>query len=106
VGDPFAALHGLYWLVANLAIPGPIVLACDDLHWADEPSLRWLVYFCHRLEGLPALVAGHHPPTTPGALAAAGRAARDGRGTDSVSRAAERDRSHFADAAMARWAAW
>ncbi|MCA1696803.1 MAG: ATP-binding protein, partial [Actinobacteria bacterium] len=53
VGEPFAALHGLYWLVANLAVGGPMVLVCDDLHWADEPSLRWLVYLCHRLEGLP-----------------------------------------------------
>ena len=52
VGDPFAALHGLYWLVANLSAGGPVVLACDDLHWADEPSLRWLVYLCNRLEGL------------------------------------------------------
>ncbi len=55
VGDPFAALHGLYWLVANLSARGPAVLAVDDLHWADEPSLRWLVYLCHRLEGLPVL---------------------------------------------------
>src|SRR5205085_924839 len=42
VGDSFAALHGLYWLVANLALGGPVVLAVDDLQWADEPSLRWL----------------------------------------------------------------
>ena len=39
-GDAFAALHGLYWLVANLAVNGPVVLAVDDLQWADEPSLR------------------------------------------------------------------
>lgn len=55
--DSFAALHGLYWLVANLAVGGPVVLTVDDLQWADEPSLRWLVYLCHRLEGLPVLVA-------------------------------------------------
>jgi DNA-binding CsgD family transcriptional regulator len=66
VGDPFAALHGLYWLVANLTITGPVVLACDDLQWADEPSLRWLVYFCHRLEGLPVLVAATTRPPRPG----------------------------------------
>jgi DNA-binding CsgD family transcriptional regulator len=65
VGDSFAAFHGLYWLVANLAVGGPVVLACDDLHWADEPSLRWLVYLCHRLEGLPVLVAvTARPPWT------------------------------------------
>jgi predicted ATPase len=66
VGDSFAALHGLYWLLANLAVSGPVVLAVDDLHWADEPSLRWLVYLCHRLEGLPVLVAASTRPSRPG----------------------------------------
>jgi DNA-binding NarL/FixJ family response regulator len=66
VGDPFAALHGLYWLVANLTTTGPILLACDDLQWADEPSLRWLIYFCHRLERLPVLVAVTTRPPRPG----------------------------------------
>ena len=72
VGDSFAVLHGLYWLVANSAVGGPVVLACDDLQWADEPSLRWLAYLCQRLEGLPVLVAattrlprpGHSPLLT------------------------------------------
>ncbi|MGH3550004.1 MAG: AAA family ATPase [Pseudonocardiaceae bacterium] len=66
VGDSFAALHRLYWLVANLAVDAPVVLAVDDLHWADEPSLRWLVYLCHRLEGLPVLVAATTRPPRPG----------------------------------------
>jgi DNA-binding CsgD family transcriptional regulator len=66
VGDSFAALHGLYWLVANLALGGPVVLAVDDLQWADEPSLRWLVYLCHRLEGVPVLVAASTRPPRPG----------------------------------------
>ncbi|MFN2535087.1 MAG: AAA family ATPase [Pseudonocardiaceae bacterium] len=65
-GDAFAALHGLYWLVANLAVTGPVVLAVDDLQWADEPSLRWLAYLCHRLEGLPVLVAATTRPPRPG----------------------------------------
>jgi DNA-binding CsgD family transcriptional regulator len=65
VGDSLAALHGLYWLVANLALGGPVVLACDDLQWADEPSLRWLVYLCHRLEGLGVLVAATTRPPRP-----------------------------------------
>ncbi|MGH3764150.1 MAG: helix-turn-helix transcriptional regulator [Pseudonocardiaceae bacterium] len=66
VGDSFAALHGLYWLVANLAVGAPVVLVVDDLQWADEPSLRWLVYLCHRLEGLPVLVAASTRPPRPG----------------------------------------
>jgi DNA-binding CsgD family transcriptional regulator len=57
VDNSFAALHGLYWLVVNLASRGPLVLAVDDLQWTDEPSLRWLAYLCNRLEDLPVLVA-------------------------------------------------
>jgi DNA-binding CsgD family transcriptional regulator len=48
----FAVLHGLYWLTANLSAERPLVLTVDDAHWADEPSLRWLVYLARRLEGL------------------------------------------------------
>lgn len=47
------SLHGLYWLVANLAERSPLLLAVDDVHWADEPSLRFLLYLARRLEGLP-----------------------------------------------------
>jgi DNA-binding CsgD family transcriptional regulator len=66
VDDPFAALHGLYWLLANLSLGGPVVVAVDDLQWADEPSLRWLVYLCRRLEDLPVLVAASTHPPRPG----------------------------------------
>jgi DNA-binding CsgD family transcriptional regulator len=53
----FAALHGLYWLAANLSARTPLLLAVDDAHWADTASLRWLAYLLNRLEGLPLLVA-------------------------------------------------
>ena len=53
----FAALHGLYWLALNLAAERPLVLAIDDLHWCDRPSLRFLAYLARRLEGQPILVA-------------------------------------------------
>lgn len=49
-------LHGLYWLVANLAERSPVLLSIDDLHWADEPSLRFLLYLTHRLEGVPVIL--------------------------------------------------
>ena len=45
----FAVLHGLYWLVVNLAASRPLLIAVDDAHWADEPSLRWLAYLAPRL---------------------------------------------------------
>jgi DNA-binding CsgD family transcriptional regulator len=59
----FAILHGLYWLAANVALQQPSLLAIDDLHWADTPSLRWLLYLTRRLEGVPLLViAATRPP--------------------------------------------
>src|SRR5215213_4105037 len=53
----FATLHGLYWLVVNVADRGPLVLAVDDAQWADEPSLRFLLHLANRLAGLPVVVA-------------------------------------------------
>jgi hypothetical protein len=53
----FATLHGLYWLVVNLTERGPLVLAVDDIHWADEPSLRFLLHVANRLTGLPLVMA-------------------------------------------------
>jgi tetratricopeptide (TPR) repeat protein len=55
VGDAarFAALHGLYWLVANLADDGPMALLVDDAHWADAASLRFVDYLARRVSGLP-----------------------------------------------------
>jgi len=61
-----AALHGLYWLTANLAARGPLLLALDDLHWCDLPSLRWLAYLLPRMEGLGVLVVVGLRPEEPG----------------------------------------
>jgi ATP/maltotriose-dependent transcriptional regulator MalT len=59
VQDPgFAVLHGLYWLLVNLAEEGPLALFVDDLHWADGPSLRLLEYVGRRVEGVSLLVVG------------------------------------------------
>jgi DNA-binding CsgD family transcriptional regulator len=60
----FAVIHGLYWLAANLAAARPLVIALDDAHWADLPSLRCLAYLAPRLEALPItlLVALRPPP--------------------------------------------
>jgi DNA-binding CsgD family transcriptional regulator len=52
----FSVVHGLYWLIANLAAETPIALLIDDVHWADPPSLRFLNYLAPRLDGLPATV--------------------------------------------------
>jgi DNA-binding CsgD family transcriptional regulator len=52
-----ATVHGLFWLVANLAARRPALVVVDDAHWADPPSLRWLAHLTLRLEGLPLLLA-------------------------------------------------
>ena len=62
----FAALHGLYWLTVNLSAEHPLLLAVDDLHWCDHPSLRFLAYLVRRLEGLPVTVACSLRPAEPG----------------------------------------
>ena len=63
----FAMLHGLYWLTANVAAHRPLLLAIDDLHWTDQPSLRWLAYMLPRLDGLDLSVVVALRPGEPGA---------------------------------------
>jgi len=79
----YAAMHGLYWLVANLAARQPLVLAVDDAHWADAPSLRWLAHLAARVEHLPValLLAVRDGPDEPeliGELRASGTRIRLG----------------------------
>jgi predicted ATPase len=52
----FRMLHGLYWLLSNLADEGPVALSVDDLHWSDTESLRFFNYLAPRLDGLPLAV--------------------------------------------------
>jgi DNA-binding CsgD family transcriptional regulator len=58
----YARLHGLYWLCANVAADGPLLVCVDDAQWSDEPSLSFLGFLARRLEDLPvALVLGTRP---------------------------------------------
>jgi DNA-binding CsgD family transcriptional regulator len=55
--DPgFATLNALYWLTSNVAESRPLLLAVDDAHWADRPSLRFFRFLLSRLEDLPVLL--------------------------------------------------
>ena len=47
---------GLSRLLGELAVDRPIALLIDDAHWADGPSLRWLVHLSSRIEALPVLI--------------------------------------------------
>ena len=62
----YAVLHGLYWLLVNLAAEQPLLLIVDDLHWADSRSLKLLEYLGRRLEGLPVAVLATLRPNEPG----------------------------------------
>lgn len=67
-------LHGLYWLTANLAVEQPLLLAIDDVQWADPSSLRFLAFLARRVEELPVLLAMTQrtgdPPADPELLGA------------------------------------
>jgi DNA-binding CsgD family transcriptional regulator len=73
--ETFNLLHGLSWLVINLAERGPLVLLVDDAQWVDSPSARFLAYLADRLEDAPILlVVALRPdePEAPRALARLG----------------------------------
>ncbi|MBB4750909.1 AAA family ATPase [Actinoplanes lobatus] len=48
--------HRLHHQLAELARQQPVILVVDDMHLADDESLRWLDYTGRRLDGLPVLL--------------------------------------------------
>jgi DNA-binding CsgD family transcriptional regulator len=66
----FATCHGIFWLVAELAERQKLLLAVDDAHWADAPSLRVLHHLAHRIADLPVLLMVATRPPEPGGDAA------------------------------------
>lgn len=60
--SPAGLLHGLYWLLANIASDAPVLMTIDDGHWVDEPSLRFISYLARRIDSLPvALMMAAQP---------------------------------------------
>lgn len=55
-GSAYGAVHGLYWLTANLTASLPLVLVVDDAHWLDEGSEAFLAHLVPRLHELPVLL--------------------------------------------------
>lgn len=76
--DTLHLLHGLYWLVSDLAERGPLLISVDDAHWADPSSLSFFEYLAHRLEGVGVLVAlALRPPDADAELGALQRLAAE-----------------------------
>ena len=75
--DPFAVLHGLYWVTAAIAERQPLMLAIDDVHWADSGSLDYVGFLLPRLEELPVLLAMTVRPDEPDPPPSLGRVLLD-----------------------------
>ena len=52
----YQLIHGLFRLLSNLALAGPLVMVVDDVHWSDRASLRFLAYLAHRLDDQPIVL--------------------------------------------------
>jgi DNA-binding CsgD family transcriptional regulator len=63
----YPVMHGLFWVLANLADTGPALIVVDDAHWADRPSLRLLLYLLQRVEELPVTIVAARRLGEPGA---------------------------------------
>lgn len=64
--DLAATLHGLYWMTADLAAAGPVLVLVDDAQWCDLGSLRFLAHLAGRLDGLPVSLLVASRPVTGG----------------------------------------
>ncbi len=71
-GDQLTRLYRLFrWLAGTAAAGAPLLLALDDLHWADADSLELVGFLARRLAGCPIIVLGslRPEPDRAGALA-------------------------------------
>ncbi|MER6826960.1 AAA family ATPase [Streptosporangium sp. NPDC000563] len=63
-------LLNLFHITRELVADHPVVIAIDDLAFADTPSLRWFSYIARRLDDLPVMMVATLPGSTPAALGA------------------------------------
>jgi DNA-binding CsgD family transcriptional regulator len=68
----------LRWL-GEVAQERPVLVALDDLHWADPDSLELLGFLCRRLHAMPVLVLGTLRAEPPPAYSLAQELAASGR---------------------------
>ena len=66
-GGPGARAHLFRAVLRWLETAGPVLLAVDDLHWADRDSLSFLSFLCRRLGDRAAAVVATLRPWPPAA---------------------------------------
>lgn len=52
----YQRLHGLYWVIANLARDRPLLISIDDAQWADEASMAAERFLSLRIADLPMVL--------------------------------------------------
>jgi DNA-binding CsgD family transcriptional regulator len=52
----YQRLHGLYWVIANLARDRPLLICIDDAQWADEASMAAKRFLSLRIADLPMVL--------------------------------------------------
>ena len=63
----YPVMHGLFWLLTNLAETSPVLIAIDDVHWADRASLRLVLYLLQRLDEMAVSIVVARRLGEPGA---------------------------------------
>ena len=63
----YSVMHGLFWLLSNLADGGPVLITIDDAHWADRASLRLMLYLLQRLDDMAVAILAARRLGEPGA---------------------------------------
>jgi len=77
VAEPSVPYHRTARWLADRSGP-PLLLALDDLHWADADSLHLFAFLARRLAGLPVALIGTMRPWPPDAELACGALAEAG----------------------------
>lgn len=62
--ERFLLFSSLMEFLERVSARHPLLMAVEDLHWADESTLRFLEYLATRLRDLPVLVAGTMRPSS------------------------------------------
>ena len=71
LGDPSARMYRIFRWLLGVADESPLLLALDDLHWADPDSLVLLGFLARRVRGARILVIGTLRPEPEAAKAVA-----------------------------------